>query len=361
MKNSEHTPGQIHDELIAPPEPEFIAVPLDEHFELLDEPEPDRSTVPAGIQLLIALSLLAGLFGSTYVPGIREYFVHEPPSPVEQVIRARDTSAEASITPLPEPKLEAVSAFVWDVKEQKALYNHNAGEQLPLASLTKLMTALVAMESLGDDARIAMTLEAIAQDGPSDFMDGEFFKAKDMAAFMLVTSSNDGAYALAAAAGGALSGVGSSAPGTFIDAMNVRAEELGLSQTYFTNPTGLDNSPVESGGYGSARDVAFLMEFLLSNRPEIIEPSVESQATVAGTTLHTARNTNAILARIPGLIGTKTGYTDLAGGNLVVAFNAGLDHPIVVSVLGSSREGRFDDVLALVKYAQSHVAAATSN
>lgn len=360
MNESDTAPGQIHDELIAPPEPEFIAVSLDEHLDPLDEPEAERSTVPTGVQLLIALSILVGLFGVTYVPGINDYFSSQPQSSIEEVIRAREERVEASVTPLPEPKLEATSAFIWDVKEQRAIYNKNAGEQLPLASLTKLMTALVAMESLGDDAKVPMTLDAIAQDGPSDFADGEMLEAKGLAAFILVSSSNDGAYALAAAAGAALSGSNSPEPETFVDAMNVRAEELGLSQTYFTNPTGLDNSEVESGGYGSARDIAFLMEFLLSNRPEIIETSIDEQATVAGTTLHTADNTNAILSRIPGILGTKTGYTDLARGNLVVAFNAGLDHPIIVSVLGSSREGRFDDVLALVKYAQSQVAASSN-
>jgi len=316
---------------------------------------PDRSTVPTGSQLLIALSLLGGLFGASYLPLFSDTFSNMEQSTVEQTLRERDTRVEAAS--VAEPEIQAVSAFVWDVKEQRALYNRNASAQLPLASLTKLMTALVAVESLGNKGQVAMTLDAINQYGPSDFADGEVFPAKALADFVLVSSSNDGAYALAAAAGAALLGSGTSSEPTFVEAMNVRAEELGLSQTYFSNPTGLDNSASESGSYGSARDMAFLMEYLVKNRPDIIEGSIPLYTSVAGTTVHTASNTNDVLLRIPNLLGTKTGYTDLAGGNLVVAFNAGLDRPVIVSILGSTREGRFNDVLSLVKYAQATLAS----
>ncbi len=70
---------------------------------------------------------------------------------------------------------------------------------------------------------------------------------------------------------------------------------------------------------------------------------------------HDAINTNDIVSRIPNLIGSKTGYTDLAGGNLTVAFDAGFDRPIIITVLGSSREERFTDVLKLVNAVQEAV------
>ncbi len=344
-------------------DPELSSLPVEEQGieQAVESPDsPNRSTVPVVMQLTLALSILGGLFGLSYIPWVHGTFSEKStPTSVEEVIRAREARTEAASTSVTEPKVEAVSAYVWDVKEQRALYNKNASAQVPLASLTKLMTSLVALESLGSNANVAMTLEAIMQDGPSDFIDGETFKAKSLSDFALISSSNDGAYALAAAAGMALGASGGlTGEQAFVKAMNIRAEELGLTQTYYHNPTGLDDSPSESGAYGTARDTSFLMEYLVKNRPEIIENTVNEYTSVAGSTLHSASNTNDILAKIPGILGSKTGYTDLAGGNLVVAFNAGLDHPVVVTVLGSTREGRFRDVLSLITYAQKILANA---
>lgn len=314
-----------------------------------------RSSVPTGTQLMIALAILGGLFGVSYIPGLS--ILKGEQSAVEQTLRneAKPPVEETSIeTAVPEPKIEATAAFVWDIRHQRALYNKNASAQLPLASLTKLMTSLVALETLGDDAQVPMTMDAILQDGPSDFIDGELLGAQQLSTFSLVSSSNDGAYALAAAAAHALGGQGTStAP--FIEAMNKRADELGLTQTKFTNPTGLDQGTNETGGYGSARDMAFLVEYLVKKRPEIVLGSTARFASIYGSTPHTATNTNEIVDEIPGILATKTGFTDLAGGNLVVAFDAGLDRPIAIAVLGSTRNGRFTDMEELIRYAQAKV------
>ena len=335
--------------------PDEIMSPLSSDIaESVLEPETNitRSTVPAGYQLAIALILLSGVFGISYVPWLNTR--GSAPTTVEKSVRSKETPANVEKTVVNEPNIEASSAFVWDVRDQRALFNKNASAQLPLASLTKLMTALVATEALGKKNKVAMTLDAINQDGSSDFRDGEQFDPRALTDFTLVSSSNDGAYALAAAAGAILNH-NADPTKTFIAAMNARAEALGLSQTYFTNPTGLDASDKKSGSYGSARDMAFLMEYLLENRPEIIEATTQKLTSVDGSSHHSATNTNEVIDKIPGLIGTKTGYTDLAGGNLVVAFDAGLNHPVVVSVLGSTREGRFKDVLSLINYAQHRI------
>jgi D-alanyl-D-alanine carboxypeptidase (penicillin-binding protein 5/6) len=323
-----------------------------------EENEPARSTVPVGSQLLIAVCILSALFGVSYLPWLNTR--SEAPHTLEQALRDKvehTIEERATATSVPEPKVEATAAFIWDIRHQRALFNKNASAQLPLASLTKLMTSLVALETLGEDAKVPMTLEAIYQDGPSDFADGELFEAKALSDFSLVSSSNDGAYALAAAAGAVLSG-GAGSTSAFVTAMNKRAEELGLTQTYFANPTGLDESSSESGSYGSARDMAFLMEYLIKKRPEIVLGSTKKYTKVTGVAPHTATNTNDIVDRIPGLLATKTGYTDLAGGNLAIAFDAGLDRPIALVVLGSSREGRFRDMRTLIAYTQEKITEA---
>jgi D-alanyl-D-alanine carboxypeptidase len=96
--------------------------------------------------------------------------------------------------------------------------------------------------------------------------------------------------------------------------------------------------------------VSFLMEYIVENHPEILTSTTLPQTRVYNEVgqYHEAENTNDIVLQIPNIIGSKTGYTDLAGGNLTIAFDAGFNRPIVVTVLGSTRYGRFADVKALV-------------
>ena len=307
--------------------------------------------VPVPQQLVVTLGILVLIFGATYVPTImRSLKQHEESPPDYSTESSKLTTAE---DPFADIKVEGRAAYVWDVKNQRALYNRNADEQLPLASVTKLMTALVAYELLGDRTDVAVTMDAILQEGDSGLLNEEMFTSRDLSDLTLLTSSNDGAYALAAAGERVLNE--EVATYTFIDVMNMRADELGLSQTYFQNPTGLDVSSEESGAYGSARDMAYLMEYLITKHPDVLEFTRKDELLIPnkiGDT-HEAENTNSIVSRVPGIIGSKTGYTTLAGGNLVVAFNAGLNHPIIISVLGSSSAGRFLDTLKLTKAAQA--------
>jgi D-alanyl-D-alanine carboxypeptidase len=325
-----------------------------ESFPIAEERRAEkRRRLPVRRQLTIALALLAMLFGSTYIPGLwhRSAPGSEVPAPADT-----STSLSNGDDPFAKVKIGAKSAYVWDVNAQRALYNKNADEQLPLASVAKLMTTLVAYELLGTHSDVGIPMIAIKQEGDSGLLDTERFSARNLTDFTLVSSSNDGAFALAAAGENLLADTTGSY--TFLDAMNMRADELGLSQTYFENPTGLDLTETKSGAYGSARDVAYLMEYLVTTHPDILEMTRDPQTNVAddaGLT-HAADNTNEVVEKIPGLIASKTGYTTLAGGNLVVAFDAGLNHPVIVAVLGSSSSGRFADTLTLVNAARAALA-----
>jgi D-alanyl-D-alanine carboxypeptidase len=132
--------------------------------------------------------------------------------------------------------------------------------------------------------------------------------------------------------------------------MNIRAEELGLSSLTFSNTTGLDLPGPRAGGTGNARDVSLLLAYMLEQYPSLLSTSTDQIARVYNSDggIHTVENTNPITAELPNLLASKTGYTDLAGGNLTIAFDAGFDRPIIVTVLGSSRQGRFTDVATLV-------------
>jgi serine-type D-Ala-D-Ala carboxypeptidase (penicillin-binding protein 5/6) len=267
-------------------------------------------------------------------------------TPTEPLVTAQTTLA--TIPAITNVSIEGTAAFVYDVKGKKALYVKGADKVLPLASITKLMTALVAHELIADDKSITVPASAISQSGASGLTAGERISAQALSDYAMLASSNDAAYALANAVGAVID---TSDPNqTFVNAMNIRAEELGLNNFTFYNPTGLDIDTKQAGAFGTAREVTFLMEYILENYPNILEPSTFTSTRVyneAGT-YHSAENTNPIVTQIPNLLGSKTGYTDLAGGNLTVAFDAGYNRPIIITVLGSSYDGRFSDVKKLV-------------
>lgn len=270
---------------------------------------------------------------------------------VTPIIKKPDT--ETSTQGFDALNLQAAAAIVYDVKNDEILYAKDRHTPYPIASITKLMTALLAHEILDPNTSLQISAESVRQIGDSGLRREEVFQLDPLIELTLVKSLNDGAHALAATAGKALAGSNTDKNDnahTFVKAMNVRANELGLTNTYFRNPTGLDVSADEPGATASANDVAKLTSYLLRHHPSLLEPTAVAADRVYNATgeHHLAENTNRIVQEIPGVIASKTGYTDLAGGTLVVAFRHAPDHPIVVVVLGSTFSGRFSDVLQLV-------------
>ena len=322
------------------------------------------SKLPITQQLIVMAVLLLVIFGTGYMPKLIDYIkgnkvndltVSLTTEPPQAEPAAEIASTSLTSEPFERVRTTATSAFVWDVNKQRILYEKNPDKQLPLASITKLMTALVAHEILADGKSVTIPLSAIEQDGESGFSDGESFTLEALTDLTLMSSSNDGAFAIASAAGAFLN---DTKPTTsFVQAMNVRAKELGLTQVEFRNPTGLDLSETEVGALGSARDVAFLIEYILKHQPAILERTTLPEAAFYNQsgTQYATENTNQYVNDISGLIGSKTGYTELAGGNLAVVFDVSLNRPIIVVVLGSTYQGRFNDVLALTEAARTAV------
>jgi D-alanyl-D-alanine carboxypeptidase (penicillin-binding protein 5/6) len=256
---------------------------------------------------------------------------------------------------LSEVEVRGRGAYVWDVKTKRPLYAKNKDKALPLASITKLMTSLLAYELVTADADVKLSFRAVSQEGGGGLAAGEDFSMGQLNKLALISSSNDAAYALGANAGALL---GDQDPSRqFVAGMNLKAEELELNTLEFKNTTGLDLSPSEPGAIGSAKDVSYLMEYILQNYPELIESTTLGGARIYNSQgeYHDIENTNEVIYAIPNLLGSKTGYTDLAGGNLTVAFDAGMDRPIIVTVLGSTREERFSDVLRLVNAVRADI------
>lgn len=295
-----------------------------------------------GIALLFASGLLA-------------FFLFIPLTPKQTVsapITMATSTAPDAFAQIP---IEAKAAVVYDLVTKEVLYAKNADAQLPLASLTKLLTVYAALSTLAPTTPITIPADALRLDGPHAFNAGQTFALSDLARITLTASLNDGAVAIAEATAERQSRTQS-------DMLAGAAAALNLSQTYAVNGSGLDVSKTISGGYGSARDLAVLAGALVEQAPGVAAATTQSSAsaTSLGGTSFTVKNTDPMVGTISRLLLSKTGYTDLAGGNLALVFDAGMGHPIAVVVLGSSEKARFTDGTTLVAAALAHFAGVQS-
>jgi len=234
-------------------------------------------------------------------------------------------------------KLEAQSAVIYDPETEEVIYGRGEQDIRPLASITKVMTILAANDILEPDSEI------IINNDSAGLKKGERWQMKNLAALTLVSSSNEGASAIAQTA---------NQKNDLIVLMNSKAGDLNLGAMKFNNPTGLDDDN-DIGGRGSALSVAKLFTYVFKNKPGILAPTKEAviEEKSLDNIRHVVINTNEIVNKIPGIIASKTGYTELAGGNLAVIANIGLRHPLVFVVLGSSINGRFSDIDKMVQTA----------
>lgn len=301
-----------------------------------------RSTKEAGFALLLASGVLA-------------LFLFIQPGSQASTIGSENliSLAAASTTPdaFARVPLEARAAIVYDLATGETLYGKNADAQLPLASLTKLLTVYAALETLSPDTPVDIPTEAARLDGPRLFRAGETLSLSDLSRLTLTASLNDGAAAIAIATANRQNLSQS-------DMLAGAAAALNLSQTYAVNGSGLDVNTAISGGYGSARDVALIAGALVEKAPVIAEATTRSsaEAVSARGISFTVTNTDPMIGTLPRLLLSKTGYTDLAGGNFALVFDAGIKHPVAVVVLGSSQKARFTDGMALVAAAFAHFA-----
>jgi len=305
--------------------------------------ERSRSMREAGFALLFASGFLAFFFF------ISQTLETRAAMPVITVATSTAPDAFAQIA------VEAKAAIVYDLATGETLFEKNADAQLPLASLTKLLTVYAALSLFSPDTPISITADTVRLEAPHAFNAGQTFSLSDLARLTLTASLNDGAAAIAIA-------TAERENRTESEMLASAASALDLSQTYAINGSGLDVSTAVSGGYGSARDLARLAGALVSTAPTIAAATAEdtAQAVSEGGTHFSVKNTDPMVDTIPGLLLSKTGYTDLAGGNLALVFDAGLKHPIAVVVLGSSKKERFTDGTALVAAALAHFAGVSS-
>ena len=237
------------------------------------------------------------------------------------------------------PPVDAEAYLVQNSGTGEVLAAHDERERLPMASITKLMTALVALDhaSLDDVATISRRTASVGE-STINLRPGEQVTLRDLIRAALVQSANDAANAIAAF-------VGSGSVGRFVELMNARARRLGLTDTHFANPDGLD----APGHVSSARDVTKLARVAM-RKPFIRETVRLLDATAAGRRLH---SWNDLLATFPNLIGVKTGHTDGAGWSQVAAAEGGGVTIYATLLGGETRDGRNTDISELLAWGLS--------
>ncbi len=284
-------------------------------------------------------------------------FLSVTPHVAGPVQEKAQTAAVATILPdaFATVKLQAQSAYVYDIATHQVLYTLNPDAERPLASLTKIMMALTVSEVLSPDSSITIPYDTASPGSAEILTKGSVWPMQDVLSFTLIASSNQGADILADAANDAIHAKYPQSPalGATVWRMNNIAQGLGLTSMIFSNDNGLDLTTTESGAYGSARDVGTLVAYAASTSLPRFAATTKSTMTFknADGITATAYNTDTALGAIPGIIMGKTGYTDLAGGNLAVVFDAGVGHPVVAVVMGSTEDGRFSDMKQLVSAA----------
>lgn len=238
----------------------------------------------------------------------------------------------------PPPVVTAASWILYDDTYGRVLAEHNADEPRSMASTTKIMTALLALENGDLDAPVRISVRASeVGEAEVDLNAGEIWSLRDLLTAMLVRSANDAAMAVAEAIGGTVE--------VFVAMMNDRAAALGLTETSFENPHGLDGP----GHHTSARDLLNLARVAMENpefatlvrtRTAVLPPEPDGTARVV-------QNTNKLLTTYPGAIGVKTGYTNQAGLVLVAAAERD-ERRLYAVVMGS--QNSFADAAALLDY-----------
>lgn len=211
-----------------------------------------------------------------------------------------------------EPEVSAKSAALIVAESGQVLFAKNETERLPMASTTKIMTALLTLEEVASsgDREITITDEMVRVEGSSmGLLPGYQLSLHDLAVGMLTVSGNDAANSAAYAIDGSLS--------AFADRMNRRAEILGLENTHFVTPSGLD----AEGHYSSALDMAKLGAAAIQN-PEFAQICSQTSVSVSFVSPEETRhfsNHNKLLSMYDGCVGIKTGYTKKSGRCLVTA------------------------------------------
>lgn len=239
---------------------------------------------------------------------------------------------------IPPPQLSSRSVLIKDLGTDTILFQKDASTPLPIASTTKIMTALVASEYFKQNSSLTVHDGAGTEGAKVGLINGESLTFRSMLYGMLLSSGNDAAFAIAENYPGGVLG--------FVSSMNKKVSDLNLPNTHFDNPAGFD-SPRH---FSSAQDLAKITEEALKNYQlaRIFATKETNIISLDKKYTHQLRNLNRLLSQVKGVLGVKTGYTQGAKENLVTLVDRDF-HQILTVILGSN--DRFGETTALIEWA----------
>lgn len=239
--------------------------------------------------------------------------------------------------------IQAKSYTVYDIKNQNIIYSKNENEVLPLASLTKVAAAITANKLADKNTKITIRKSLMRKDESLDIgmKEGQIWKMNDLLKYTLTISSNSSIDIIASTI--------SKKNSDFVDKMNSYTKELGYKNFHFNSASGLDYGDV-IGGVGSALEYAKLFAKSYELIPDVMSYTINSKVNLNSNSqkIYQIPNTNKSASEIIGLMASKTGFTNAAGGNLAVLYEPEINRPMIIVVLGSTIDQRFEDVNKLI-------------
>ena len=258
---------------------------------------------------------------------------------VAAVVAALLAGAQTAAAAEPPPATTGAAALVMDARTGDVIHAVKARERRPIASVTKLMTALLTLERARlDDVFTAAPYAASPVESKIGLMAGERMTVRDLLTALVLESANDAAVTLAEGVAGSRE--------AFVREMNRRAVTLGLRDTSYANPIGFD----DPDNYSSARDLARLARRLLRKREFARIADLPVATLKSGARPRTIDNRNVLVQRYPFVSGVKTGHT-LGAGYVLIGSGAVRGARVITVTLGAPSEAARDaDTLALLRW-----------
>lgn len=239
-----------------------------------------------------------------------------------------------------EPKLNSRAAVIYDRKSKKIIWGKKENEKRPMASTTKIMTAIIVLENANLSDTVTVSKKSAGTGGSRlGLKVGDKITVNNLLYGLLMVSGNDAAVALAEHVGGSVEG--------FADKMNQKAKELGLENTHFITPHGLDMA----NHYTTAFELAKMADYAMENQKfaEIVATKVKT-LNINGRS-KSLKNTNELLGNLNGVNGVKTGFTNGANRCLVTSVNRDGMNIITVVLGADTKKDRTNDSIKLIEYA----------
>lgn len=260
----------------------------------------------------------------------------------EEEIRQEEVNeiVESAATPINEPQINARAAIIYDRSTKQIIWGKNEMEKRAMASTTKIMTAIVVLEDANLDDVVTISKKAAGTGGSRLKIRAEDkITVRDLLYGLMLRSGNDAAVALAEHVGESVEG--------FAGLMNKKAEQIGLKNTHFVTPHGLD----DENHYTTAYELAILTDYALENSTfKKIVNTKNTQIRINENPMN-IYNTNELLGVLPGVDGIKTGFTNNAGRCLVTSCTRD-ENQIITVVLGcDTKKQRTSDSTKLIEYA----------